>query len=413
VRRLERLHCRRISGFVVAIAGLWLSGGLASGAVAASIPLTQLPNAAQKLTAYDGYVVFSQYQPGAHDWQLMVWHDGSIGALPVPAREMPFDANAGAAANGQPEIVYSRCTQDPPPATTAELQSTEYVREPDWGDARGCRIYALALPDGSPKLVKEIHSPGASDSMPAIWRGNIAFARLTPGSHDAKIYLWRHAGNRLVGLGAGPEPCHAKTLQAQCEAHPRTPPSTWVGGMSLDEDALGYEWVLDDGGPGFGEGADPEIRIDPLRGGHQSAPSLVAATSSASGTCGYAESRSPDVVGSSMLYDTNGGGCEGGPEEIFSSFTSYSARTRTWHAARVRPGLAVAVAEDRGVTYWIRDVLKESGPDYQCEPDASACSGSAFTEAQDCNPAHGACTLMETSDLALGAPRRRSPGILK
>ena len=44
-------------------------------------------------------------------------------------------------------------------------------------------------------------------------------------------------------------------------------------------------------------------------------------------------------------------------------------------------------------------------------PGLSACSGSAFTEAQDCNPAQGTCTLMQTNDLALGAPQRRSPGI--
>jgi hypothetical protein len=39
-----------------------------------------------------------------------------------------------------------------------------------------------------------------------------------------------------------------------------------------------------------------------------------------------------------------------------------------------------------------------------CSPGLSACSGSAFTEAQDCSPAHGTCTLMQTNDLALGAP---------
>jgi hypothetical protein len=184
-----------------------------------------------------------------------------------------------------------------------------------------------------------------------------------------------------------------------------------VGGTSLDGSALGYEWVVDNGGAGFGEGADPEIRVDPLRAGHQSAPSLVAATSFASGTCGYAESRSPSVVGSSLLFDTNGGGCEGGPEEILSSFKSYSATTRTWRAARFSPGLVTAIAEDHGTTYWIRHVLKEFGPNDECSPGLSACSGEAFTEAGDCSPAHGTCTLMQTNDLTLGAPQSRSPGI--
>ncbi len=410
---LVRSRYRRILCALVAITGLllWLLGGSASGAVAASTPLAQLPNAAQKLTAYDGYVVFSQYEAATQDWHLMVWHAGSIRPLPVPARDMPFDVDAGSAANGQPALVYSRCAQDPPLPTANELQSSEYLREPVWTDARGCRIYELALPNGSPKLVKGIYKPGASDSTPAIWDGDIAFARLTPGSRDAKVYLWHRSTHRLTALGAGPGPCKARFFEQQCEAHPRTPPSARVGGMSLDGSLLSYEWVVENSGPGFGEGADPEIRVDPLRAGRQSAPGLVLATSFASGTCGYAESRSPSVVGSSLLYDTNGGDCEGRPEDILSSFTSYSVKTHTWRGARFDPGLVTAIAEDHGTTYWIRHDLKVFGPNDECSPGLSACSGFAFEEAQDCNPTHGTCTLMQTNDLTLGAPQRRSPGI--
>jgi hypothetical protein len=385
--------------------------GIGEWAVADSTPLAQLPNAAQKLTAYDGYVVFSEYEAAAQDWHLMVWHGGSIRPLPIPARDMPFDANVGPAANRQPAIVYSRCAQDPPPPTAEDLQSSEYLREPVWTDARGCRIYELSLPNGSPKLVKGIYKPGASDSTPAIWDGDIAFARLTAGSRDAKVYLWHHSTRRLTALGAGPGPCHAYFFEQQCEAHPRTPPSAWVGGMSLDGSALGYEWIVENGGPGFGEGADPEIRVDPLRAGRQSAPGLVAATSFVSGACGYAESSSPSVVGSSLLFDTNGGGCESGPEEILSSFKSYSATTRAWRAARFGPGLVVAIAEDHGTTYWIRHDLKEFGPNDECSAGLSACSSYAFTEARDCNPTHGTCTLMQTNDLILGPSQHRSPGI--
>jgi hypothetical protein len=409
---LARPRYRCILRGSVVIAGLlWLLWSSASGAVAAGTPLAQLPNVAQKLTAYDGYVVFSQYEAATQDWHLMVWHGGSIGALPVPARDMPFDVDAGPAVNGRPAIVYSRCAQDPPSPTANELQSSEYLREPVWTDARGCRIYELALPNGSPKLVKGIYTPGASDSTPAIWEGDIAFARLTDGSRDAKVYLWHHSTHRLSTLGAGPGPCRAAVVQGPCEAHPRTPPSAWVGGMSLDGSALGYEWIVEDGGAGFGEGADPEIRADPLRAGRQSGPGLVAATSFASGTCGYAESNSPSVAGGNLLFDTNGGGCQGGPEEILSSFTSYSVKTHTWRAARFSPGLVTSIAEDRGTTYWIRHDLKLFGPNDECGPGLSACSGSAFTEARDCSPAHGTCTLMQTNDLALGTPQRRSPGI--
>lgn len=223
VETLVRSRYRGILCAILAVAGLLGGSPHQAGATAitAGTPLVQLPNAAQKLTAYDGYVVFSEYDAAAQVWHLMVWHAGSIRALPVPARDMPFDANAGPAANGRPTIVYSRCAQGPSLPTANELQSSEYVREPVWTDARGCGIYELALPGGLPKLVKGIYKSSASDSTPAIWEGDIAFALLTAGSRDAKVYLWHHSTRRLTALGAGPGPCKAGVVESPCEAHPR------------------------------------------------------------------------------------------------------------------------------------------------------------------------------------------------
>jgi hypothetical protein len=59
----------------------------------------------------------------------------------------------------------------------------------------------------------------------AIWEGDIAFARLTAGSRDAKVYLWHHSTHRLTALGAGPGPCRAAVVQGPCEAHSRITPS--------------------------------------------------------------------------------------------------------------------------------------------------------------------------------------------
>ncbi len=395
-----------------------LLGSFVSRAGANTVSLAELPNAAQKLTAFDGYAVFSEDEPSTREWHLMLWHDGSIRRLPVPARDMPFDANAGAGANGAPAIVYSRCAVDPSLPTAVELQSSEYLREPDWTTARGCRIYELALRNGSPKLVKGIYAAHASDSTPAISDGNIAFARLVAGAHVAKVYLWRHSSHRLILLGAGPGPCPAGAGKSPCQPSSRIVPSAWVGGMSLSRDALAYEWNVETTGAGFGEGAYPQVRVDPLRSARQSAPSLVVEDSFASGTCGYSEGRSPSTVGAGVLYSSIEGDCGpngGGPEEVRSSFDLYSAKTRMWRTAGAGSGLIAAVATDHGSTYWIRDAPRPPSAlaaATECRPGYVACFEPVFTYDEDCAPAHGTCTLVDTSHLTFGRPERRHPGSL-
>jgi hypothetical protein len=422
---------------IFALLGL-LVGASVGGAAPSSIPLVKLPHAARKLTAYGGYVVFSQYDPSARDWRLMVWRAGSIKALAVPVRGIPFDAGAGPDANGRPAVVYSRCAQDPPPPAPFELLKSEDPGRPDWARARGCRIYELSLPNGSPVLVKAIRAPGASDSTPAIWNGDIAFGRLAAGSHIARIYLWHHhSGTRLdrLGGGRGPSCLSAKAAhpagkaaqlppglprppdadQGRCESNAGGPPSAWVAGMSLDGGALAYEWFAEVAGPLFGlEGAQPEIRIDPLREGRQSAAGRVAETSFVSGTCGAVFGSSPNAVGNSVLYsrwDDEQCGREG--PRIFSSFVSYTARTNAWRTAHASGGLIAAIAQDHATTYWIGDVPTQEPPlggVLPCRPTPANVVCSPRPEStSDCDPAHGTCTLMQTKGLVFGAPRHRPP----
>lgn len=407
-------RCSRHTAFVAAaFVGLWvLLGNSVTAAAARTVPLAQLPNVAEKLTAYGGYVVFSKYDTNTRVWRLMVWHRGSITPLPVPVRTTSFDANAGPAANGVPTVVYSLCAHEPvrlitggntglpnPNAPKKEAPQLEL----NWARARACHIWELSLPSGSPRLVKAIHARGASDSTPAIWNGDIAFARVAAGSHVARIYLWHHIENRLVRLGAGPGPsCQPGAHGRKCVSDEGGPPGAWVTGMSLGSGALGYEW-FDESSPPFGEGATPEIRIDPLRGGRQSAPSQVIETSFASGTSGFAFGGSPNAVGNGVLYARRAGGSS----QIFSWFTSYEASARLWRLSRPTRGVIKAVAQDHGTTYWIRDVpLPEPVPGPPCRPSASACGTRVEESTSDCDPAHGACTLMQTNDLVLGPPGR-------
>jgi hypothetical protein len=61
---------------VALAAGTALGASESAPAVELGGGLARLPYAAQALTAYDGYVVFSQSDASGGRWRLMVWHAG-------------------------------------------------------------------------------------------------------------------------------------------------------------------------------------------------------------------------------------------------------------------------------------------------------------------------------------------------
>jgi hypothetical protein len=388
--RLRRLSTG-LSG-PLALAAVSLLWGAPSGNAALSgRPIDQLSNAALQLTSYGGYVVFSELD-AAGRWQLMAWKHGTTSALAVPERTIPFDASAGPSANGGPVVVFSKCAHEPPAdSSSPELQA----QRPNWSKAAGCHIYELALPDGTPTLVRATYSPGASDSTPAIWRGDIALARIRRGEHAPRLYVWDHANGRLRQVGAGPSACPAlgAVFEGSFCKHPPARLSAWVDGISLDGNALAYQWILpQDSESPFGS-PDAEIRVDPLGAGRQKARSQVVYYSIPGGACNGEEAGSPDAVSGRVLYIWHFSICENAAKPV-SAIGSYAIATSRHSGARVSPGVAAAVAQDHGTTYWIRDVWKNAG----------LCSGGLTCEGEDtyaetCAPALSTCTLMQTNDL--------------
>ncbi len=370
----------RLPGVLALAAVSLLSGAPASNAAAVTgTPLAAIPNAALQLTADGGYAVFSQ-RDAAGKWQLMAWHDGRIAPVDAPERAVPFDADAGSSAHGTPTIVFSKCAHDPAAAD-------------DWGQAAGCHIYELALPDGEPTLVRGIYAPGASDTNPAISMGDIAFARLTRGARAPTLYLWSHASRRLSSVGAGPGTCQAYSSSPRCDTKPHV--LAWVQEMSLDADSLAYQWALPETEePGFGA-AYAEIRLDPLHAGRQDAPSKVLFYSILGGACNGEEGGSPDAVGASVLYIWHTSACV--EEPVRSEISSYSTAVGKGVRVGVSPGLAVAVAQDHRTTYWIR--LGPKNPHPCGSGSAKECDlGQGY--AQTCDPTISDCTLMRTEGLA-------------
>jgi hypothetical protein len=359
-----------------------------STAAVSGKPIAQLPNAALQLTSYGGYVVFSELG-AAGGWQLMAWHQGKIRVLAVPSRSISFDASAGPSAKGAPVVVFSKCAHEPP----AALPSPELQAHPlNWSRAAGCHIYELALPNGAATLVRGISAPPASDSTPAIWKGDIAFARIRSGQRAPKLYVWDHVNGRLRQVGAGPSACPG--LSAVFEGlfckHPRAHLSAWVDAMSLEGDALAYQWVLPEDRERIFGAPDAEIRVDPLRAGRQAAPSQIVDLSIPGGACNGEQGGSRDAVSGRVVYIWHASVCEN-PTKPISAIGSYAIAGGRHTDARVSPGVAVAVVQDHGVTYWIRDVWKNAG---LCSRQL-ACDGEGEdTYAETCAPALSACTLM-------------------
>lgn len=408
-------------------AGCCLAPAAASASAAPATPLAALPQVASRLTAFDGWVVFSE-RSGQGNWSLMAWHAGAIAALPVATRTIPFDAQAGPGPDGRPVVVFSKCTREP----RTRGSDPESAAQVEWQTASGCRIYELSPAGGAPRLVTTIRPPrGAFDATPAISRGEIAFARYgRPGGPQ----LLLSDGHLARRLGGGPTSCPAPSTipgaplcgRGEHLARPR------VAGISLSAGAAVYEWVAEVPGAFVGPSADPEIRIDPLRGGRQSGATKLLSLSFASGACGGSSSSSPNAAGGKALFVTSTFVCEPAPERLTSTFELAPPLGRARSSGTGGHRLALAVAWDRGTAYWIGLVPTPQAPcteNQTCErqeaeraaecPAQSVCdSARQLAEPFACEPAQGTCTLMRTSGLATASAastggvraRRSRPG---
>jgi len=385
------------------------AGALAPGAGAATASLGTLPATADRLTAYGGWVLFSE-RSARGDWSLMAWHAGSIVALPVPARSIPFDAEAGPGADGHAAAVFSKCVREP---RVRGGEGQMLAAAVEWQTASGCRIYELSLPGGTPRLLARIRPPrGSSDATPAIWRGEVAFARYGRAGPPQLLL----SGTRNVRhLGGGPSSCPAPSTISEaplCRRHERLLRSR-VTGISLSAGAAVYEWVAEVPGSFVGPSADPEIRIDPLRSGAQSAPTKLLEMRFASGACGGSWSGSPNAVAGKALYLRTAYACEAGPERLTSSFEIAPPVGRVRSSGTGGHILALALAWDSGTAYWLGLVpsppaactgnpacQRERTAGQPCPPQ-SVCETARPLPAQfGCEPAEGACTLMRTTGLA-------------
>jgi hypothetical protein len=259
-------------------------------------------------------------------------------------------------------VTYSRCVSDPAPAgpyrSAAGYASPNGL--PRQSLARGCGLRVLDLASGLERVLDVDRPRGASDTTPSMWRGDVAFARLTRGATVAQVLLWRHRGGRVVRLAHGTVPANCR-YRGGC--------SKLVGRgevQQLDLGAVGVAFVWDVAAPGvIGAGDGWELRVDDLTTGR----SRGYDSGYQSGACGARYPVSPTMVGREVWFDELRWICD-------TAHTSYVHGSATGRRGllEVGPPLMWQLAVDGHTAYSIRGPRPApSGEDPACLGGAGPC----------------------------------------
>jgi hypothetical protein len=223
------------------------TGPVAAGPVVASL------DANVPIAAGGGWIVWSV--PIVGGYGLYGSHDGVTAPLPVAPRPQPFDASVGTSATGTPVVTFSRCQTTPtrPPIGLGSIAPLT---------GSGCRIHVFNLGTRKENMPAIPHPTGTSDTTPAIWHGQIAFAREDPRHHQAvqQVLLWKPGHRRLESLPHGAVP--ACPERQGCAGQPR---SGSVEGLAYDGKLVSFLWEPDATGV-FGD-AGWEVRADSVATG--------------------------------------------------------------------------------------------------------------------------------------------------
>jgi hypothetical protein len=175
-----------------------LLAGLAASLAALALPAlasadtVAAPGAPTGVREFAGNIVFSQFDAASNQYFLTVRRAGAAAPerVPVAPSARTFDADIGPDSNGNPELIYQRCS--PPP-----------------GVPRGCDLFVFSLAGAAgERPVNNANDPDHNDTNPTLWRGRIAWAR-------------------DYGSGSEPNPIvYTKTLTA-----PRSQPSKRLPGV--------------------------------------------------------------------------------------------------------------------------------------------------------------------------------------
>lgn len=151
-----------------------------------------------KLAAYGGLLAWSHWNGTA--FQLMVRYHGTVRALPVAPRSVPFDVSLGPDAQRHTVAVYSRCAREQSTWTLG----VSFARFHAPG---GCVLYRYNFATGQQARIPHIVGSG-SFYLPTIWQNEIAYVRVgrsgAPALFEQPLTGTRRRPVRAISLPGGP-----------------------------------------------------------------------------------------------------------------------------------------------------------------------------------------------------------------
>jgi hypothetical protein len=233
---------------------------------------------------------------------------------------------------------------------------------PHWPE---CRIHVVDLATGHEGAVDVPRDPDASDTLPAMWRGRIAFMRRDSRHHGVgQVMLWSPADRRLETLPHGTVP--------SCPAHLSCAGATTAAGveaLDLSSSVVSFVWRIV--GPGVSGMVGFEVRAVRVADHHK----LLLWSGAAGEACthnGHPDARfpfSPIAEGRRVWYGVQTSRCDVYTPELLTSTTSK-------HPAQARgplPSGVLRIAKDGSSLYALVSPVAPARP-WSCVNPQSPCT---------------------------------------
>ena len=199
---------------------------------------------APKISAAGDAAAWSTYDTAAGAWFLVIRQNGVLERAAVAPRSVPFDVDLGRDADGRLVAAYSRCDRDP-----------QFFAP----TGRGCDLYAYDLATGLERKLQAPSSAAASEYMPSLAAGRVAFGRV----HD------RRPGAAGVRTEVYVRPLHRGSARRLPGGTRNDDDRTGLTGLDLDAHRLAVAWHTSGPAGNSIPYGTAELRIDSLSGGPQ------------------------------------------------------------------------------------------------------------------------------------------------
>ena len=167
------------------------------------------------ISSYGGVTAWSALDPATGRFRLTVAGPSGVRTLPIRGRAVPFDVDLGRGARGGVVAAYSRCRREPRRQTLGNA----LIAHPGWSTATGCRLWSYSFATGRETRIAHTAVRGASEFLPTVWEGRVAFARRYParaGLRGERAYLYVRDGSRTRALPPGTRSAYRVCIGGNC-----------------------------------------------------------------------------------------------------------------------------------------------------------------------------------------------------